>query len=143
MTLHDELTTDPTSKGYAAHLPDSPGIVADMLNAQTETMVKAIRSTTAQAWAASGPYARIVDASNDTTHACRASCLVLRETLASGVDIHVERSDVQQMLSAWVSTGVCTQAEHDDLIARATQPASRMEVLGLPPATVHDVIGAM
>lgn len=143
MSLHDELATDPLGLGYSAHLPDSPGTVADMLNAPTRSIVKAIKSTTAQAWAAGGPYAAIVDASNNTGHPCRSSCLVLRETLASGVDIHLERSDVQQMLAGWVTAGVCTQAQHDDLMSRATQPASRMEELGLPPATIHDVIGAM
>lgn len=143
MTLRDELANDPTGKGYAAHLPDSPGDVAALLNAQTETMVKAIRTTTAQAWAATGPYAAIVDASANASHPCRASCLVLRDSFASGVDIHMERSDVQSMFNAWVTASLITQAQHDDLVARATQPASRMEKLGLPPATVADVIGAI
>lgn len=126
-----------------ARLPESPGTVADMLNAPTESMVKAIRTTTAQAWAAGGPYSVIVDASNNINHPCRASCLVLRDAFASGVDIHLERPDMINMLAAWVATGVCTVAQHDDLLARATQPASRMEVLGLPPATIADVIGAI
>jgi hypothetical protein len=143
MNLRDELTNDPSGKGYAAHLPDSPGTVADLLNAPTESMVKPIKSTTAQAWAATGPYAAIVDAAANAAHPCRASCLVLRETLSSGVDIHVERPDVQQMLAAWVATGICTAAQRDDLLLRALQPASRMEVLGLPPATIDDVIGAI
>lgn len=142
-TLAAELANDPKQKGYAAFLPGSPGTVAAMLNAPTEMMVKPIRSTTAQAWAATGPYATIVDASTNAAHQCRASCLVLRETLASGVDIHVDRTDVQEMLSAWVTTKVCTEAQRVDLLARSQQPASRMEVLGLPPATIDDVIGAM
>jgi hypothetical protein len=143
MSLHDELVNDPTGKGYAAWLPDSPGTVADMLNAPTESMVKVIQSTTGQAWGATGPYAGIVDAGNNTSHPLRAACLMLRETFASGVAIHLERPDMRELLDALVTTGICTAAQRDDLLARATQPASRMEVLGLPPATVHDVIGAM
>lgn len=143
MSLRDEIHNDPTGKGYMTYLPDSPGTVAEMLNSPTESMVKTIRSTTAQAWAAAGPYAAIVDAANDVNHPCRASCLVLRDTFASGVDIHLERADMIGMLSAWVATSLCTAAQRDDLLARATQPASRMEKLGLPPATIADVIGAI
>lgn len=143
MGLRDEIHLDPKAKGYMALLPESPGTVADMLNAQTETMVKAIRTTTGQAWAAGGPYAAIVDASNTVGHPCRASCLVLRESFSSGVDIHMERADVQSMFAGWVTGGLITTAQRDDLFAKATQPASRMEVLGLPPATILDVIGAM
>jgi hypothetical protein len=143
MTLRDEIHNDPLGKGYLTHLPDSPGTVVDMLNAQTEVMVKVIKSTTAQAWAATGPYAAIVDAANNSTHPCRASCLLIRDTLVSGVDIHMERADVAQMLAAWAATGVITQEQKSDLITRSTQPASRVEVLGLPPATIADVIGAI
>jgi len=142
LVLKNEITTDPKAKGYATFMASSPGTVVDMLNALTETMVKSIRSTTALAWAAAGPYSAIVDASNNIAHACRASCLVIRDTLQSGVDIHLERSDVRTMLDAWVTTNIITAAQRDDLLARATVPASRMEVLGLPMATEQDVTGA-
>jgi len=141
--LRNEVQNDPTSKGYMTFWPDSPGMIVEMLNAPTEFMVKAIKTTTAQAWAATGPYAGIVDAANDVNHPCRASCLVVRETLSSGVDIHLERVDVQQMLLAWVATGVCSEAQRQDLLNRALQPASRMEVLGLPPASEADLRIAM
>lgn len=140
--LKSEVQTDPLAKGYAARLPASPGYVVDMLNAPVHTMVKPIHSTTAQAWAAGGPFSAIVDASNNATHACRASCLVIRETFASGVDIHMERTDVQQMLTAWVTAGVCTAAQRDDLVSRATQPASRAEVLGFGTVTEADLRAA-
>jgi hypothetical protein len=143
MSLRDEIHSDPTGKGYATFLPASPGTVAAMLNAPTETMVKTIHSTTGQAWAAAGPYAAIVDASNNVSHPCRASCLVLRDTFASGVDISLDRADMIGMLAAWVAAGICTAAQRDDLLEKATQPASRMEKLGLPPATIADVIGAI
>lgn len=140
--LAAEVAGDPTSKGYALLLPASPGSVVDKLNTPTETMVKMIRSTTAQAWAATGPYSAIVDASNNVNHACRASCLVLRDTFASGVDIHLERSDMRGMLDAWVATGICTADQRADLLTRATQPASRAEVLGLPVVVEADLRAA-
>jgi hypothetical protein len=141
-TLSDELRDDPKGIGYKAHMPQSPGIVVDLLNAPTQSMVKAIRSTTAQAWAASGPYAAIVDAGANPSHPCRASCLMLRDTLVSGVPISMDEPDVQAMLAAWVATNVITQAQHDDLYKRATQPASRAEVLGLGIVTIQDFIDA-
>lgn len=140
--LAAEIAADPAAKGYALLLPTSPGAVVDKLNAPTETMVKAIHSTTAQAWAATGPYSAIVDASNNVNHPCRASCLVIRDTFASGVQIHLERSDMRGMLDAWVTFDVCTAAQRDDLLSRATQPASRAEVLGLPVVAEADLRAA-
>jgi hypothetical protein len=141
-SLRSEVSDDPKGRGYAAHLPDSPGIVVDMLNALTETMLGPLHSTTAKAWAAAGPYAAIVDASNNTAHPCRASCLVIRESFSCGDLIHLESPDLQQMLTAWVQSNVATQAQVDDLYARAKQHASRAQVLSLPTVTVYDLIDA-
>lgn len=140
--LRDELLSDPMGIGYAAWLPDSPGTVADLINAMTQRLVKAISIETAQIWAATGPYANIVDASNNPQHPCRASCLVVRQTFAAGLTIHLEHADVQTLLSAWVASGICTQAQHDDLMGRAMQPASRAEVLGLGRVSIYDIIEA-
>ena len=137
--LRSELQGDPKARGYAQFIPDAPGMVVQLLNEPVDTMVKAIKSTTAQAWAAAGPYASIVDAGNDLTHPCRSSCLMLRDTLVSGVHIDIPADDVQSMLAAWVATNVITQAHSDDLHARATAPASRAEVLGLGVVTENDV----
>jgi hypothetical protein len=138
-----KLATELALPAYAQWLLDSPGTVAAMLNTVNTTMVKAIRTTTAQAWAAAGPYARIVDAANNPEHPMRASCLMLRETLSSGVDIHVELPDVQGMLIGWVQTDVITEAERTALMAKAEQPASRAEQLGIGVVTFQDVIEAL
>lgn len=140
--LAAEVRNDPVGRGYGAHLPDSPGAVVDLLTALGDFMVGPLRSTTAKAWAATGPYAAIVDASNNVSHPCRASCLVIRDSFSCGDPIHIESSDLQQMLAAWVVSGICTQGQVDDLYERAKQPASRAQVLGLPPITVHDLINA-
>ncbi|MGO4379693.1 hypothetical protein AB4Z19_15565 [Pseudoduganella sp. RAF19] len=138
-TLRTELHTDPNGIGYAQWLPASPGTVADLLNAQTQSMVKALRTTTAKAWAATGPYAAIVDASNSPNHPCRASCLVIRDAFMAGDMIHVELPEMQEMFAGWVTASLITPAQHDDLMARATQAASRAEMLGLPFVTIPDV----
>jgi hypothetical protein len=136
------LENDPKGNGYAEYLPHDPAKVVGMLNELTEMMVRPLRSTTAKAWAAAGPYAKIVDASNDTEHPCRASCLVVRDVFASGDPIHIEEADIQGMLAAWVQTGICTQTEVDDLVNRAKQPASRAEFIGFPNPTARDVLDA-
>ena len=141
-TLHAEVTNDPKGLGYVACLPHAPGHVVDLLNSLADKAVGPLRSTTAKAWAARGPYARIVDASNDPGHPCRASCLVIRESFACGDMIHVEEADLRDMLSGWVNHGVATQAEVDALYALALQPTSRTQILGLPVPTVSDLIAA-
>lgn len=142
-TLAAELATDPAALGYAALLPDSPGSVVDLLNAPRWPMVKPLSAAGAQTWAAKGPYAAIVDASDNAAHPCRASCLVVRAAFSAALPIDLDNPELRAMLAAWVVSGVCSQAEADDLLARATVLVSRMEVLGLPPATISDVIGAI
>lgn len=137
--LKNEITLDPKGLGYATYLPDAPGMVMQLLNSLSDTMIKPLRTTTAKAWAAAGPYAKIVDASNDVASPVRSSCLILRDTLISGDEIHMEMPDIKTMFGAWVLFGIITQAQHDDLFLRATQPASRAEVLGLVGATEYDL----
>ena len=143
INLRSEIDNDPAQYGYAAHLPDSPGAVVDLLNDQSTTIVKSIKASTAMMWAAGGAYSTIVDASNDVNHPARASCLVVREAFASGQDIHLGLQSMRDMLTAWVATSVITQSQHDVLIALATQPASRAEEIGLDRVTEQDLRTAL
>jgi hypothetical protein len=140
--LAAEIKSDPLGLGYAAHLPFDPVRVVELLTVETETKLGPLRSTTAKAWAARGPYAKIVDASNLSTHPCRASCLVIRDSFACGDMIHVEDADLQGMLDAWISNDIATQAEVDALYKLAMQAASRADVLGIPAPTARDIIDA-
>ncbi|HXE49558.1 MAG TPA: hypothetical protein VN663_14360 [Ramlibacter sp.] len=141
-TLGTEVRNDPEAIGYAQYLPDSPGLVADLLNAPTRSMVKPLPSGTAKIWAAAGPYAKIVDASENRALniAVRASCLVVRDEFISAGTIHIDQPKVRAMFDAWIVAGVITADEHADLIAEATVAASRAEQLGLPPVTIYDLI---
>lgn len=145
--LRAEIADDPKARGYGQFLPDAPGMVVQLLSELSDNKIKTIRSTTAQAWAATGPMAGIVDAcaagtDSKPANPCRASCLLVQLTLSAGSDIHVDMPDVQAMFKAWVDAGVITQLQHDDLYVRAMQPASRLEVLGLPQITEADVRAA-
>lgn len=141
--LRDEITLDPLAKGYAALLPGAQGVVVEMLNALTETALKPIKSQTALAWAAAGPYSAIVDAGNNPAHPCRASCLVIQSTMMTNLDIHIDQPEVLAMFTGWVSCGIITHDEFDDLINKAMKPASRAEMLGLNVVTGADLAAAM
>jgi hypothetical protein len=138
--LRAELTNDPAGRGYSAHLPGDPARVVDLITETVATMTGPLRTTTAKAWAATGPYARIVDASNNAEHPCRASCLVIRDSFACGDPIHIEDPELQGMLAAWVQHGVATQQEVDALYALAQVPASRADKIGIPAPTARDII---
>jgi hypothetical protein len=141
--LRDEVLTDPKNLGYADHLPDSPGIVVDLLTkVHTDSLLGPLRSTTAKMWAATGPYARIYDASLQLDHPCRASCLVIRESFACGDPIHVEDVRLQALLTAWINAGIATQAEVDALYGLADTPATRADMLGFNKIEVGDLIDA-
>jgi hypothetical protein len=141
--LRAELTDDPAGRGYSQHLPDDPERVVELITAPITTMTGPLRTTTAKAWAARGPYARIVDASNDTAHPCRASCLVIRDSFACGDPIHIEDPDLQQMLAMWVEHGVATQQEVNALYAQAQVPASRADKIGIPALSARDIIDVL
>jgi erythromycin esterase-like protein len=94
-------------------------------------------------WAAGGAYSSSVDASNNVNHPARASCLVVREAFSSGQDIHLGLQTMRDMLDGWVATSVITQAQKDSLLALATQPASRAEVLGFGRVTEQDLRTAL
>lgn len=141
--LRAELTNDPASRGYSQHLPDDPARVVDLLMEPITTMTGPLRTTTAKAWAAEGPYARIFDASMDVDSPCRASCLVIRESFACGDPIHLEDARLQGMLTLWVQHGVATQEEVDALYALAQVQASRADVLGIFAPTPRDIIDAL
>ena len=142
--LKSEIQTDPLAKGYAAFMPDDPEHVASLLNAPAYTALKPITAATALTWAAQGPYSAIVDASNNVSHPCRASCLVVRDTLTAGLDVHMDNPALQNMFAAWknLPPAIITPAQYDALIAMARQPASRAEILGFGAVSARDVVDA-
>jgi hypothetical protein len=140
--LKSEVQTDPLTLGYRAFLPGDPQRIADLMNAPKFTALKSITAAAALTWAAQGPYAAIVDASNNVSHPCRASCLVVRDTLTAGLDIHMESAALQSMFAAWktATPQIITPAQYDALIAVATQPASRAEILGFGSITARNIV---
>jgi len=137
--LKSEIQSDPIRLGYSACFPASPGHAVELINLPMQTMIKPITAAVAMTWAASGPYAAIVDAANTANHPFRASCLVIRETFAAGLDIDLQHPEIQAMFAGWLAATLITQDQHDALMTVATQPASRAEVLGLDYVTESDI----
>jgi len=140
--LQKELQEDPTGKGYAALLPDSPGRVADLLNAQTEQMVKSRFITERGIMSRCQNGNEILDALENAS----ANNSAIRRALKflgqeAGLDIGDKYT--QGMIARLPTDGVIDQAWADQLKSLALQPASRAEVLGLPSVTDLHVVKAL
>lgn len=130
--LQSEINNDPTNQGYSAHLPASPGKVVELLNAQTQTMVKT-RIITARGIMSSygiGPVAGAafldkLEALSSTIPALKWAMKFLQQD--AGIDIG--DSATQQMLDSLVGIGGITLAEVNGVKAIALQPSSRFEIL--------------
>ena len=136
--LSDEITNDPAAKGYAQYLPDQPGRVVELLNAQTESMVKS-RMITARGIMSDYPGGAALAAGVlDKLDGAAASIPALRWAMGflktpDGLDIG--HAATQGMITQLATAAVITTDEADKLKALALQPASRAEVLGLLPVT--------
>jgi hypothetical protein len=137
-----ELSIDPAGLGYAAHLPDSPGIVADMLNALTQTKHKTRFITERAIMSRCQDGNVILDALEDkadTNSAIRRALKFLGQE--AGLDIGDPYT--LGMVGTLVSQGVLTAAQGDQLKALALQSASRAEVIGLPVVSDLHVVKAL
>ncbi len=142
-TLKAEITADPLSLGYGAHLPDDPQRVVDLLTATTTTMLKPITAARALTWAGSGPMAAITDASNNITSPARASCLAFLRAVSAGMDLDPGDPLVKAAFDGWLALELITQAQYDALMTAATKPANRAEVLGIPAPSTRNIIDAL
>jgi len=152
--LKAEVQNDPLHLGYAAQLPSNPGQVANLLNGLTQTAIQPITSSQFKTWTAQGPQSNIEDAAVDPKSPSRPSTATVLRAMAAADGLDLSNADVRKMFDAWVVTGsmldatgapttsVITQAQHDALIAIATQPASRAFVLSLPTVQIADLIAA-
>jgi hypothetical protein len=141
MTLYEEITTDPTGKGYASYLPDSPGAVADLLNKPTEAMVKSRMITARAILAECNDGAAILDALStvaNTNSTVKWAMMFLQQD--AGLDVGHPKT--QYMLGQLEVLGALTTQQTTELKNMAVQPASRAEVLGMAPISVYDIIEA-
>jgi hypothetical protein len=135
--LSDEINNDPTGKGYAGLLPDQPGKVVVLLNALTETKVGLLDRADLAIWSVqTGMRSVIQDESEDKASPLRDSALAILDVLrgaSSGIDF--TKTENMAVINAWEALGKLSADNKALMLAAATQPASRAEVLGLPYVT--------
>jgi hypothetical protein len=128
--LRAELTEDPEKFGYVQFIPDGPGHLVDLLNAQTETMVKS-RFVSARTVLAEMP---LTDAATflETLEVVAEVNPVVKwgmRFLTSDLGIDIGHPNTQMLLDGLATGGAMTQTLADQAKALAMQPASRAEVL--------------
>lgn len=138
--LKSEIGADPLALGYAPLLSSGAlGAVCDLLNAPSQSVTGELSAARAITWAASGPMAKIVDASTSGSNAARPSCLAFLQSLNSGMPIDMSDANIADLFAGWVSAGVITKDQSDAAVALAKRPASRADALALPAVTVEDI----
>lgn len=99
--------------------PDGNYEIAEILNAPSSPGLKPISVGSAMLWAATGPRVRIAQAANDAQRpeAVRASCQTFLDLLVSGTSslVHTEETEIRALFDGWLSVGIITQTEHDQV----------------------------
>lgn len=135
--LGDEITNDPTSKGYAGFLPNQPGHVVALLNAQTETKLGLLDKTRLTIWSVETAMRSVIeDESADKLSPLRDSALAILDVLrgaSSGIDFANPKN--LAVINAWEALGKLSSANKALMLTAGTVQASRAEVLGLPYIT--------
>jgi hypothetical protein len=148
--LKTELTTDPFNLGYAAWLPDSPGTVADMINAKNFSMSKTLMVSEIDVIglhpdgvvAGDEVLAKLETFSQANEPLSRVVSRALKAIYQpSGLD--VGSTSVQNMLTTLAAENVLTIDEAAKLKSIADQPASRGELLGIGPVSIQQIIEAI
>lgn len=132
--LSDEITNDPTAKGYVTLLPDRPGHVVDLLNAKTETLLGAIERKDLTKWAAKTGMRLTIqqEADNPASSLCASALAIIDVLRGSSGGIDFSDPDNIAILDAWEAAGKLSAANRALMVSLATKAASRAEVLGLP-----------
>lgn len=143
MTLRNELLDDPLGKGYAAFIPDCPGILADMLNAPVHTMIKPLFVSARGLLAAHGAAGAAILDKLDAASASVSEIKWAMSFLKTDSGIDVGHTNTQAMLDALAASSVLTSTEAALIKSMAVQPASRAEVLGFDYVREADVRNAL
>lgn len=146
--LNTEITTDPMGLGYATWLPDSPGTVADLMNAKTFLLPKSIMVTEIEVIGLYPDGVTVGDQVLAKLEVYAAAGQILSSVVSralraikqpQGLDFGTQ--GVQEMLTVLGDQGVLTVDEATKLKSIANQPASRAEVLGIESVSIEQVIG--
>lgn len=150
MILADELRDDPLGLGYAQHLPQAPGMVVQLLNAPSFSLVKPLMLSERGLLAhyADGPVAADavlskLEAFAQTSHALASVVRRALKFLGTPEGMDIGSPTTHAMLDALQAANALTADEVTKIKAIALQPASRAEVLGLGVVTEAQVVEAL
>ena len=148
--LSVELQQDPLSIGYAQWIPNSPGAIADLLNAPSFSMVKKrmVAELDVVGEYPTGPVdgdavLTKLEVFSATTDPLASLVRRALKILSQSDGINIGDPSIQAMLDQLQQNNVLTSTEATSLKGLAIQPASRAEVLGLTPVTIEQVIEAL
>ena len=143
MTLATELTTDPLARGYAQFIPDAPGILADMMNAQIYSMPKekfvSARGVLAAHGAAGAAILDKLESASTSVSEIKWALSFLKTE--AGIDVGHPNS--RSLLDQLATNGVLTTTEAGLIKDMALQPASRADILGFGYVREADVRAAL
>lgn len=157
--LAAEIAIDPEQIGYAAHLPDAPGQVLDLLNAPRHLVDgtadgSAVARDFVVMFVGDDPAAMRVkrhlanlsavgdDAAPEALQAREIAAMVL-DVFEREMDVNFASPAVATLMDAAQTVGIFTAAQIARLRANGHRLVSRREALGLPHITGHDVIAAL
>jgi len=148
--LKEEIYVDPLGLGYAVFLPDSPGSIADLLNAQAFVQYRTmmVREIEIIGLYTDGPVAgddvlAKLEAFATTAHPLARIVSRALKALGQPEGLDLGSDAVQSMLTLLSQAGAITLDEAEKLKAIANQPASRAEILGIGQVSIQQVIEAM
>lgn len=136
--LQAELANDPAGKGYAAHLPDAPGLVVDLLNAATETAPME-RWVTGLTILSECPAGKSITRKLKKISIDDAVVEVAWHRLLGPDGLNVNDPATKAMLDEMAAAGILDADEVEQLKGMAIQPASRAQIIGIGRATEEQV----
>lgn len=143
LALKAEVLTDPLGKGYSQHLPNSPGLVVDMLNAKTAEMVKSRMVTARAILAECGGFAASILDKLEAASASNSAVKWAVRFLQQDAGIDIGHPVTQAMIDQLITGTVLTAGEGAALKSMALQSASRADVIGVGRVTEADLRTAL
>lgn len=143
--LKTEIDNDPEGIGYVGK---SNSEIVDLLNGSQYTQVLPITVSGLTIWAVgTQEIVDIYDGAQptNTNKAIRAICMGAMHLFGKSNDEEIDLTDpdVANMIDGLVAAGIVEQANKDALIAMATAPAGRSEILFGQKVNINDVRTAM
>jgi hypothetical protein len=144
--LKQEILQDPMNLGYAALLPDSPGIVVEKLNTESLDYGKKLVPTyigIGTILDTLGPESGAIALDNVEALKTQSSVVKWAWYLLEQARLDVSLTSTRTQLDLLVQAGAMTQTQVDLLKELAETPTSRSMVVCGETATEADVMAAM